>query len=478
MNDDGIVNKERRQSEIMARIVGSAISDDGETVILARMDHTLVRWNPAKRGASERLTETPSPITALALSSDGHRMAFAWSNSKSPVQDDVGGSTNATLAVWMLVPTVRELVRINTEITPTRLVFTPQADRLLVMQRVVTHAKLNCTGGVKLWDLRSSDLGTNIAPCSPEARFFPDGDRLVAYSAADDRLRVMGQDGTIRATSTPLGQVLSLAVSPDGSRVAARTTLGVELLEAKSLQRYLTISSSTRGPSRMRFSADGIRLVILERGLVRALEARSTYDPQVRTMVRQLLFDSPHFFSLELSGVFTRERPLWVYDVERRVRRDVNIAPEMQRAIIDELRRIGDGDVVALCNDAAEISVRRDASTEEYQRGLRNAERATQLAPWSAFCTGRLEWPSTRVQDYEGALEALDRARQIRARPLPSELAVQAMALQRLGRTAEALVVARQLWTAPNRSEGEMTTLMAELESVVSGGRPTPPAAR
>ena len=143
--------------------------------------------------------------------------------------------------------------------------------------------------------------------------FFPDGDGLVAYSAADDRLRVMGQDGTIRATTKTARPGAFTRGQPHGSRVAARTTLGVELLEAKSLQRYLTISSSTRGPSRMRFSADGIRLVILKRGLVRALEARSTYDPQVRTMVRQLLFDSPHFFSLELSGVFTRERPLWVY---------------------------------------------------------------------------------------------------------------------------------------------------------------------
>ena len=69
----------------------------------------------------------------------------------------------------------------------------------------------------------------------------------------------------------------------------------------------------------------------------------------------------------------------------------------------------------------------------------------------------------SRVQDYEGALEALHRARQIRARPLPSGASRTSHGTSATSADREALVVVRQLWTAPNRSEGEMTTLMAGL---------------
>jgi tetratricopeptide (TPR) repeat protein len=139
--------------------------------------------------------------------------------------------------------------------------------------------------------------------------------------------------------------------------------------------------------------------------------------------------------------------------------------PMLRRRVIDEIRKIGDRDVVMLCTDSAAIVVRRDATREEYQKGLRNAARGTELAPWAAFCVGTLGIAKYRLEDYDGALAAFDQAKRIRGEASASELAVTAMAFQRLGRRSEAAAVSDELRKGGHPPEGD---LAAELASIMS----------
>ena len=101
---------------------------------------------------------------------------------------------------------------------------------------------------------------------------------------------------------------------------------------------------------------------------------------------------------------------MWLYDIEQEVQRDATIDPVGRSAAVEELRRIGDRDVAKLCAESAAITMRPDARDEAYQRALRNAARATQLAPWSAYCIGVHGMARYRTGDYAGALETLERA--------------------------------------------------------------------
>jgi hypothetical protein len=145
----------------------------------------------------------------------------------------------------------------------------------------------------------------------------------------------------------------------------------------------------------------------------------------------------------------------------------------MRGAILDEITRMGDRDVVALCLDAREIVVRRDATVDLYQQALRNSFRATQLAPWSAYCVGVFGMAKYRTGDYSGAIETLESASAAKPENLSAGLAFTAMSLQRLGHTAEAKAVAEKLWSRTATStDVQLANVLAELDLVLG----SPPA--
>ena len=152
---------------------------------------------------------------------------------------------------------------------------------------------------------------------------------------------------------------------------------------------------------------DNSQLVAFHSGQLRVLDGNPAGDRDVRAMVRSLLTGDSG------EGV-RRDRP-WTENVIHQIVTNRNGDPATQNAVANELRRIGDRDVVALCLDSDQIGARTDATTEEYQRAVKHATRAGELAPWSAYCLGVLGVAKYRVADYIGALEAFGRARDIRS---------------------------------------------------------------
>jgi hypothetical protein len=211
------------------------------------------------------------------------------------------------------------------------------------------------------------------------------------------------------------------------------------------------------------WTSDGSRLIELVPGVVRMWDARPAYNPDARALARQLL---------TLDRTWSRPPsqhaiPL-ADEVVENIRADLSLDPELRRSAIEEVHRVGDRDIAELCRTSREAVERSDRPRHEYQRALRSAEVAARFAPWSAYCLGILAMASYRTDDHAGALEALDRARSLRPELSPDELVFKAMALHRLGRTAEAAAVADSLRAHPALSpEGELKMLMTELESVL-----------
>jgi hypothetical protein len=94
---------------------------------------------------------------------------------------------------------------------------------------------------------------------------------------------------------------------------------------------------------------------MIDRGRVRAFEARHSYDPVVRTVLRQWFEEPDEFPRTPLPN---RSELVWAYDVERRLSGQA-FDPSILEAVVRELKRMGDRDVVTLCSDSAEIEVHR-----------------------------------------------------------------------------------------------------------------------
>jgi hypothetical protein len=177
--------------------------------------------------------------------------------------------------------------------------------------------------------------------------------------------------------------------------------------------------------------------------------------------VRRLLDDSA-------VGPFRFSSVRWVHDIEQQLRSDGSMDPAFRSDVIEEIGRIGDRDLVALAHDSAEVVTRRDATADEYQRALRNARRAVQLAPWSAYCIGVLGMAQYRIGDDPGALDRLGQAASLRGEALAAESVFRTMALNRLGRATEAAAVAEGLRAeTATSSDTELKTLLRELEEML-----------
>ena len=457
----------------------AAIADDGNNMVFGQGYGTVLHWQADD--SVRLLSKLPGQVTAVAISRDGRRAAAATTvgtplHPSSPPRLPRPVGVPSHVRVWELATTA-ELLRIDLNGPIASLAFDDGAHRLLLNRRVDQPGG-ECASSVSVWHVQRRRREVEIPECARQAVFGVQGERIVTHSLADGRIRLWSNRGTVLGTSLPVRNLSALAVSPDNRRVAAGTAVGIEVFDLTSLDRLLVVSTP-RPPRSVRFSSGGSKLVEIEGPVLRVLDAEPAYNPDVRAAVTQLLMVRP-----------TRERPsvsqtdterstgqappsaVWVHDIEQQVHSDENLDPAFRRAVIDELRRVGDRDVVALCNDAAKIVVRRDATSDEYRRGLRNAERATQLAPWSAFCVGTLGMAKYRIRDDAGALEFLNRAKAVRGKALRAELAFEAMALRRLGRTAEALAVSDEFHKTSSEAGLVPNELATELASVLSQAPP------
>ena len=250
----------------------------------------------------------------------------------------------------------------------------------------------------------------------------------------------------------------------------------LEVFDGDTAASLLTVAApegSVLYHTELLWSSDGSRLIEAGSGTIRIWDARPTYNHEARTLARRLLgLGRGLFGNLPLMPGQSR----LAEEVIENIRHDVSLDREIQRATIAEAQKIGDRDLMSLCGDSREVVVRSDRSQREYQRAVRMSEVVARFAPWSAYCIGVLGMAEYRTNDNAGALNAFARTAPLRPEPLPAELVFKAMALHRLGRSAEAAAVTEGL--RAESTDAELKALISELEGVlrtpVASPRKTP----
>jgi WD40 repeat protein len=88
--------------------------------------------------------------------------------------------------------------------------------------------------------------------------------------------------GRTAKRSAEMPVIVSLAVSPDGSRIAVGTGENqVVVLDARTLETLLVIRVTSQAIDRVVFSADGTRLITIDVGdsMVRVYDTRPPHEP-------------------------------------------------------------------------------------------------------------------------------------------------------------------------------------------------------
>ncbi|HEY8059811.1 MAG TPA: WD40 repeat domain-containing protein, partial [Acidimicrobiales bacterium] len=206
----------------------AAWSPDGRLLATSRADGTVVLSDAVTGARRFAITADTATVNGLAWSPDGSRLATASDDGTARVIEitpDGGGATTSVFAH----DTDRGLVSVA---------FSPSGDQIITGVAGRTEVKvwdIGTTGGAEWLNV----AGHSVRPGTSALAFTPDGDTLV----------VGGQDGTIAGwdlvsgrrlwTSTPvtpeLGEVVQVAVSPDGALIASAQDEGpVDLWDAST----------------------------------------------------------------------------------------------------------------------------------------------------------------------------------------------------------------------------------------------------
>jgi WD40 repeat protein len=215
-------------------------SPDGEWVASAGTDRSIRLWRATGREDALVLHGHTGKVSQLAFTTDGRRLGS--------VSDD------GTVRIWQADPRVtRPVLRGHTSyVYP--VAYSPDGQWI---------ASGGWDGTVRLWDATTGE------PCEPWPHpgivrclaYSPDGTWLVTGGDHDDRLRLWDvATGTRRKEiQGPSAGIFSVAVSPDGNRIAALHWSGdLSIREVANGQQIATVPLGGAGQMKgLAFSPDG-----------------------------------------------------------------------------------------------------------------------------------------------------------------------------------------------------------------------------
>jgi WD40 repeat protein len=289
---------ERHTGEVHAAVY----SPDGQWVASGGTDRTVRLWRATGREEVALLHGHTGAVTELAFTPDGRRLASA--------------SLDGTVRVWEADPRAGLPVLRGHEKYVYPVACSPDG-------RWIASGSWDHT--VRLWDARTGEPCAELSHPGvvPALAFGPDGSWLVSGCLADDRLRVwdVASARPRKEIKGPGEAVWSLAVSPDGSRIAAVDwggTMGV--WEAATGQEIFSVPlGGARKRKVLAYSPEG-------RWLAGSVDDRDVYlwDARTHRLVARLSGHEGEVHSVAFSPDGGRlvtaglDRTVRVWDVEKK----------------------------------------------------------------------------------------------------------------------------------------------------------------
>ncbi len=223
-------------------------SPDGKRLASSGHDQSIKVWDATTGQELLTLNGHSATVFSVAFSPDGKRLA--------------SGSQDATVKVWDAA-TGQPMLTLAEHNGPVyRVAFGSDGNRL---------ASASYDGTVKVWDVTSAPQPLTLKGHTTSVKgvsFSSDGKRLATASATPSRLgKAPGEVKVWDAASgqetlTLKGQtnVWSVALSPDGKRLASASAGTIKVWDAISGLEVLTLTGHTNWVSRVVFSPDGKRL--------------------------------------------------------------------------------------------------------------------------------------------------------------------------------------------------------------------------
>ncbi len=278
-----------------------AISDDGRRLAAGTTGGALLVWTDPS-SAPVVLGPGTGSVKSIDFSRSGLRIAAVWGERESGTGSFFSGRPRR-LRAWD-ISAGRQLIDVDVDLS--RVTFDRSGRRLLVVggmiqtmerQRPDDMAKLTgptCNTDthdtLQVWDLESrrKTMGAR-RQCAYAAAFTADDDFVISDSWETPVVRHAIDTGEITMRSEEMPPILSLAVSPDGSRIAAATGENqIVVLDARTLEAVLSIrlGMGSQFTHEVVFSADGTRIVTTESSgtdawTVHVYDTRPPHEPAV-----------------------------------------------------------------------------------------------------------------------------------------------------------------------------------------------------
>jgi eukaryotic-like serine/threonine-protein kinase len=440
-----------------AQITSVAFSADGRKLATSGGDGTVKVWDAASgrlnfllRGGAARIYEPAN----VAFSPDGRRLALA----------DVDGSVRMWDATTGRGP---EILKGHTA-EANGVAFSPDGQKL---------ASGSSDKTVRVWDAAT---GRELLTLKGHTRrvasvtFSPDGCLLASVGGLERQLgEVKVWDlATGRERYQALGHtdtVSGVAFSPDGRRLAtASDDRTIKLWDTATGQDVFTLRGHTSGILCVVFSPDGQR--IASGSIDRTAKVWDTAQPSADQLLQRLA--APRVADLFRSLMLKN-------DVIDQIRRDAKLDESLRAASLQIAERTPEHPMI-LNNTSWMIARESNRTPDDYRRALRYAEAACRLAPQESTFIKTLGVARYRAGQYREALADLNRSLELNSPryggPIPADLAFVALAQQRLGQNAEALmtlgrlreVMSRRPWSNDDESEA----FSDEANSLIAGIKP------
>ena len=268
------------------------ISDDGQRVAAATKDGELLAWTDV---ASPPLVigRGKGSVNSIAFSRNGARVAAVWGEFSTG--ESFSGPPNR-LRAWD-ISAGRQLI--DVAVDPAKVAFDGAGRRVLVAggswaqslernrdEEMARFEGPPCNSDtldtVQVWDLDSGRKMMGVRKECAHAAVFTSDDAFVVSDSWDAPVVMYAVDGgRIARRSAEMPVVMSLAVSPDGSRIAVGTGESqIVILDARSLETLLVIRPASQATTTVKFSANGAQLIATGIGsIVRVYDTTPPHEP-------------------------------------------------------------------------------------------------------------------------------------------------------------------------------------------------------